>query len=47
MAMLHGVLSLEHRKIFKDVLNLVQMCKIWYVALPSGPLPSLNHRVHG
>ena len=32
-----------HRKIFKNLLlqnHLAQMLKIWYVALPSGPLPS-------
>ena len=39
-----GGLGFETRKILKNLLLqncLAQMLEIWYVALPSGPLPSL------
>ena len=35
-----------HRNIFKNLLlqnHLAQMFQIWYVALPSGPLPSCSN----
>ena len=37
-----GSITEIHRKIFKNLLiqnHLAQMLEIWYVALPSGPLP--------